>query len=152
MEINGYCLKLPRRTMKWWQSNVDVILAKAQVGGYSRPRMWLCMKWRDMVGCMVHTERAEAAAVWDSTSHVTANSAVGAPLRWIFKKAPRKVWVTHSQSPATWAQWVCSRAENSVAWKQKQQQQQKASERERREVRPVCKSRPRMAFMHQEML
>ena len=35
-------------------------------------RMWICMKWRDMVhGCMVYTERAEMAAVSSGTSHVT---------------------------------------------------------------------------------
>ena len=35
-------------------------------------RMWLCMKWRDMMhGCMVYTERAEMATVSRGTSHVT---------------------------------------------------------------------------------
>ena len=35
-------------------------------------RVWLCMKWRDIVhGCMVYTERAETAAVSRGTSHVT---------------------------------------------------------------------------------
>ena len=35
-------------------------------------RVWLCMKWRDMVhGCMVYTELAETAVVSRGTSHVT---------------------------------------------------------------------------------
>ena len=35
-------------------------------------RMWLCMKWRDMVhGWMVYTEHAETAAVSRGTIHVT---------------------------------------------------------------------------------
>ena len=36
------------------------------------PRMWLCMKWLDMVhSCTVYTEHAEMAAVLRGTSHVT---------------------------------------------------------------------------------
>ena len=35
-------------------------------------RMWLCVKWRDMVhACMAYTERAETVAVSRGTSHVT---------------------------------------------------------------------------------
>ena len=47
-------------------------------------RLWLYMKWRDMVyGYMVYTERAETAAVSCGTSHV---STVSTPPRWVLKK------------------------------------------------------------------
>ena len=39
---------------------------------YTPVRMWLCMKWPDMVhGCMVYTKRSKTAAVSRGTSHVT---------------------------------------------------------------------------------
>ena len=49
-------------------------------------------------GCMVYTERAQMAAVSRGTSHA---SAVGTPLRWIFKKGAVKKLVAHVESYAS---------------------------------------------------
>ena len=44
-------------------------------------------------------------------------SAESTPLRWVFKTRQKKARVTRSESHATRAQWVCSRAENSAIQK-----------------------------------
>ena len=60
-------------------------------------RMWLCLKWCDMVhGCMVYTERAETAAVSRGTSHVTTKHSRSTPLGSIFKTCNKKKRYSHS--------------------------------------------------------
>ena len=71
-------------------------------------RVWLCMKWRDMViGSMVYIERAEPAAVSHGSSHVTTEQRC---------KYPTKKLVVHLEPHATRVQWVCLRVEDSAIY------------------------------------
>ena len=65
--------------------------------------MWLRLKWHYKLvrGCMVYTEcapRREQFRVAPATQQ--RNSAVNAPLRWIFKTALEKATVAHSKCPS----------------------------------------------------
>ena len=72
-------------------------------------RMWLCMKWLDMLhGSMVYTECAETAAVSRGTSQVAPKQ--GCKYFGGYSKRA----VTHSESHATKAQLLRWRTENSA--------------------------------------
>ena len=82
--------------------------------------MWLWMKWHcELVyGWMVYTELVPKRQQFHIAQAMQQlNIAVSTPSRWILKIRAIKRIVTHSESHATWALSVCSRAENSALWK-----------------------------------
>ena len=69
-------------------------------------RMWLCMKWRDMVhGCTVYTEHAETAAVWGGTSYVIHHLGGYSKARY-FKKSQWLIKITFDKSARSELVWV----------------------------------------------
>ena len=86
---------------------------------YTLP-MWLSVKWQCKLVhgwmvyiWMVYITCAETAAVLRVPAMQQPKSAVSTPLPWMLKIRSKKGF-SHSESHATRAQWVCSRAENSA--------------------------------------
>ena len=70
---------------------------------------WCMVKWCKCI----HRTSAETAAVSRGTSHATTKECYQHTASVDIKNTRYKRIVTHSESHATWAQWVCSRAENT---------------------------------------
>ena len=72
--------------------------------------MWLWMKWHCQLvhGYMVYTELVPRQQQFHMAPAVQQpNSAVSTPLWWKLNNTLQKDTVTHLESPAEWAQWVC---------------------------------------------
>ena len=85
--------------------------------------MWFWMKWHWTLvhSCMVYTELALRRQQFHvAPAMQQPNSTVSTPLPLVLKP-PRngtiKATATHSESHATWTEWVCPRAENSAIQK-----------------------------------